>query len=211
MSPRRAKAISGRVGDDPATALREHLIEVAEKMLAERQVSAITTRDIARAAGVSDGVLYNYFADKSDLLITALARRFTRLVKQFDTDLPAPGTGEVVDNLQTYALAVLELNADALPLFAGLLSEPALLQRFLAAIHDEPYGPQVYQQRVAEYLAAEQELGRIGPVDLIATTTLFTGASILLALTGQVAGTARTELAGQLPAVVRTLVGGLAP
>lgn len=64
MSPRRAKATLGRVGTDPATALREHLVDTAERLLAEKQVGAITTREIARAAGVSDGVLYNYFADK---------------------------------------------------------------------------------------------------------------------------------------------------
>ncbi len=28
MSPRRAKGVKGRVGDDPATALRKHLIDV---------------------------------------------------------------------------------------------------------------------------------------------------------------------------------------
>ena len=82
----------GRVGDDPATALRELLVDSAEKLLAERQVSSITTRDIARAAGVSDGVLYNYFANKNDLLVAALMRRYAGLVSGFDADLPAPGS-----------------------------------------------------------------------------------------------------------------------
>ncbi len=94
MSPRRARAVSGLDGD-PATALREHLIDVAERLLSERQVSAITTRDIARTAGVSDGVLYNYFADKNDLLLTALVRRYGRIVARFEADLPQPGTATV--------------------------------------------------------------------------------------------------------------------
>ncbi len=52
--------------------LRELLIDAADRLLADRQVSAITTRDIARAAGLSDGVLYNYFANKNDLVVVAL-------------------------------------------------------------------------------------------------------------------------------------------
>src|SRR5262249_61477702 len=71
MSPRWAKATRGRAGNDPATALREHLINTAEKLLTEKQAGAITTREIARAAGVADGVLYNHFADKHDLILAA--------------------------------------------------------------------------------------------------------------------------------------------
>src|SRR5512140_2747206 len=56
MSPRRAKAVVDRVGDDPATALRELLIDAVDRLLAQGSITAITTRDIARAAGVSDGV-----------------------------------------------------------------------------------------------------------------------------------------------------------
>ena len=80
MSPRQAKGVKGRVGDDPATALRNHLIDVAERLLAERPVSSITTRDIARAGEVSDGVLYNYFASKNDLLVDSPRAPFRRIV-----------------------------------------------------------------------------------------------------------------------------------
>ncbi|HVB64884.1 MAG TPA: TetR/AcrR family transcriptional regulator, partial [Nitrolancea sp.] len=92
MSPRSAKAVRGRHDEDPSAALRELLITTAEQLLVEGQVADITTRDIARAAGVSIGVLYNYFASKNDLLVTALVRRVQRSVAQFDTDLPEPGT-----------------------------------------------------------------------------------------------------------------------
>src|SRR5688572_7785639 len=107
MSPRPAKAVRGRTGDDPATALRDLLIDTAERLIGERPASAITTREIARAAGVSDGVLYNYFADKNDLIITALVRRHTETLRQYDLALPAPGSGSVADNLGACALAAI--------------------------------------------------------------------------------------------------------
>src|SRR5450759_2729180 len=100
MSPRRAKAVgSGRVGDDPAAALRELLIDATEGLISRGPISAITTRDIARAAGVSDGVLYNYFEDKPDLILAALVRRYQLLARRFFDASPQAGSGTVEDNL----------------------------------------------------------------------------------------------------------------
>ncbi len=208
MSPRRARAVSGLDGD-PATALREHLIDVAERLLSERQVSAITTRDIARTAGVSDGVLYNYFADKNDLLLTALVRRYGRIVARFEADLPQPGTATVEENLGAHARAMLDLQADALPIAAGLITEPALLRQLIDAIHREPLGPQRILHHVAGYIVGEQRLGRLPAVDVEAATTLLFGATIMLAFTNLMGGASREDLARQLPAVVGTLVRGL--
>jgi AcrR family transcriptional regulator len=210
MSPRRAKAVSGLDGD-PATALREHLIDVAERLLSERQVSTITTRDIARTAGVSDGVLYNYFSDKNDLLLTALVRRYTGIVTRFEADLPEPGTGAVRDNLNAHARALLDLQADALPLAAGLITEPSLLRQFIDAIHREPLGPLRVLHHVAGYLAGEQRLGRLPAVDVEAATTLIFGATVMLAFTSLMGGASREDLARQVPAIVDTLIDGLDP
>ena len=40
--------------------LREHLIATAARLIAQRGTGALTVREIARAAQVADGVLYNY-------------------------------------------------------------------------------------------------------------------------------------------------------
>jgi AcrR family transcriptional regulator len=213
MSPRRAKAIEGRAGDDPATALREHLIDTAERLLAERPVTAITTRDIARAAGVSDGVLYNYFTGKHDLLVAALLRRYAALADAFAAGLPEPGTGTVAGNLHAYGRAILAFHGDLLPIGLGLFNEPALLHRFLDAIHGHLHGPQQAEHRLAHYLAGEQALGRLaGDVDPVATTTLLTGGCLSLVIAGHVlpAGVG-PDPAARLPAMVDTLLRGMTP
>lgn len=212
MSPRRAKAIAGRVGDDPATALREHLIEIAGKLLADRQISAITTRDLARTAEVSEGVLYNYFADKNDLLLTALVRRFQQMVTRYQADLPEPGTATVEANLNAYARAVLDLNTDALPTATGLLNEPVLLHRFFDEIHREPHHPQIYRQRIIDYLAEEQRLGRVSAsADPEAVATLLIGATAILVISGHIWAGARSNTSDQLSTIVATLIHGLQP
>jgi AcrR family transcriptional regulator len=213
MSPRRAKAVQGRVDDDPATALREHLIDAAERLLAERQVTAITTRDIARGAGVSDGVLYNYFAGKQELLLAAALRRYTRIAERFDTDLPHPGTGDVESNLVAYCDAARTFHADLLPIAASLLSEPDLLRRLMQEVHRQPFRPQHTQDRVRHYLAGEVALGRVpADMDPNAAAVLLLGGTFLLAVRDHTVGTEFTE--GMRPrthALVRTLLRGSAP
>lgn len=201
----------GRVGADPATALREHLIDTAERLLTERPISAVTTRDLARAGGLSEGVLYNYFADKHDLLVTALVRRYGRLTARFDTGLPTPGTGTVEENLVAYLRAALDLVAETLPVVAGLVNEPALLHRFMHAIHTEPFGPHRFRQPIADYLAGERRLGRLGDVDVDAATTLLLGPALMLGFAGLMTGRSRADLAADLPGLVATLVRGLLP
>ncbi len=211
MSPRRARATRGRVGDDPATALRQHLIDTAEKLLAEHQAGQITTRQIARAAGASDGVLYNYFADKNDLLVAALMRRYEQVLGQFEAGLPAPGTATVEANLVTYAQAALDMVAQAMPMVAGLISDPQLLHRFAAAMHREPFGPQRLRGPIAEYLEAEQKLGRLGSFPVESAVSLILGPVIMFGFGEVMGGESRRTVSTRIPDVVHTLVTGIAP
>jgi len=211
MSPRWAKATRGRAGDDPATALRQHLIDTAEKLLSEKQVGAVTTREIARAANVSDGVLYNHFSDKHDLILAALMRRYAQALSQFGTGLPEPGTATVEANLIAYAEAGLDLVAQALPMVAGLISEPVLLHRFIAEIHSEPFGPEQMRKPIADYISGEQRLGRLGEFPIEAALTLMIGPTLMLGFTELVGGAPRHTVAAAIPDIIRTLLKGVGP
>jgi AcrR family transcriptional regulator len=202
----RAAATSG--------ALRERLLDAAERLLADRQVSAITTRDIARAAGLSVGVLYNYFGDKNDLVVAALLRRYEAQLAVFEADLPAPGEGDIEANLLRYAEALFTLASETLPSVAGLVSDPALMHRFVAEIHGPDYGMRRTLGQISDYLVAEQNLGRLGAFDVPAAVTAFAGSMIALGFQamagGSMAGGFSADGArAQIPVVVRTLVGGL--
>jgi len=221
MSPRPARALRGRAGDDPATTLREHLVDTARALLAQRPVSALTTRELARAARVSDGVLYNHFADKHDLLVTALLRDYAERAGRFPAALPEAGTGTVEENLRLCATAVLGVVGDVLPTAAGLVSEPDLLHRFLHALHTDPLGPGLLLDPLVEHLTAEQRLGRLGPQDPRPAATLLIGAMILLTAAGMLGPGPRTgprdaqdlrpDAEAHLRDVVATLLNGLGP
>ena len=51
---------------------REQLLDVAFTLFAERGYRATSVRDITRAAGVTEAVLYHYFGNKADLLAAVL-------------------------------------------------------------------------------------------------------------------------------------------
>jgi AcrR family transcriptional regulator len=208
MSPRSARALRGRGGEDPAAALRDLLIDTAERLLTERPAGTLTTREIARAAGVSDGVLYNYFSDKNELIVTALVRRYVRLIQRFDADLPEAGTSTVEENLLVFGRRAVQLHLDGLPIAISLLPAHDLLHRFIDQVHREPEGPQIFAHRMIDYLTAEQELGRVPKGDLEGITTLFVGAVLVLALTSLM-GARPGEPAEQVPAAVHALLYGL--
>lgn len=54
---------------------REKLIKATDRLLKDRSISSITTKEITKEAGVSVGVFYNYFDSKEDV--------FTELIKSF--------------------------------------------------------------------------------------------------------------------------------
>ncbi|HJO04495.1 MAG TPA: helix-turn-helix domain-containing protein [Acidobacteriota bacterium] len=65
LSPRRA---------DRARRRRERILDAATEEIAAVGYQRATVRAIARRAGVADGTIYNYFSDKSDLLLGLLGR-----------------------------------------------------------------------------------------------------------------------------------------
>lgn len=171
MSPRRASVLR-----DGEQNLRDHLIAAAEALVARRGTAGITVRDIAREAKVADGVLYNHFADKEDLLAQAL-HAHVRTVERSLGRLPAQvGTGSVEDNLRAYITHGLALHAAILPAFAGLLAQPKVLERF-AGLPNPMAGGQGLRTHLADYLRAERDLGRLAPhADPDMTATMIIGA-----------------------------------
>jgi AcrR family transcriptional regulator len=211
MAPRRAAALDAH-GDDTVT-LSDHLVAATDALLDDIPLGALTTRRIARQAGVSDGVLYNHFPDKDALVLAALVRRYGRLVDRFEQAAPASGPGGLASNLRTFAHALSDLEADALLLGAGLLASPSLLERFWTEIHKRPFGIGRLRRPFIEYLEAERAAGRIdGATDVEAVATLVFGASGVTALTRRVnPGLDRSGPDAQLDAAIETILTGILP
>ncbi|WP_433430492.1 TetR/AcrR family transcriptional regulator [Nonomuraea sp. CA-141351] len=156
MTARKAAALS-----DGQT-LPDHLIATAERLLARHGAAGLTVRAIAREAQVADGVLYNHFADKEELLALAL-HAHVRTVQQKLPPLPSrAGHGDLEGNLRVYVTYGIDLHLAILPAFAGLIAQPAVLARFAALDNPVAQGRGL-RAELAAYLGAEQALGRLSP------------------------------------------------
>lgn len=208
MAPRRAAVLR-----DHAASLHDHLVAMTDGLLDKAALSSLTTRLIARHAGVSDGVLYNHFGDKGELLMAALLRRYRRLLEAFEAATPEPGQGSVEVNLRVLARGLRDLEASALHLGAGLLADHALLERFWAEIHHQPFGLERLRRPVARYLEAERQVGRLDrDIDVESAVTLVFGACAMSALTVRLdPGADGAAVDRQLDATIATLLRGFGP
>lgn len=59
---------------DPLATRREQILDAATIVFAEKGFHRATIREVARAAGVADGTIYNYFENKAALLLGLLER-----------------------------------------------------------------------------------------------------------------------------------------
>src|SRR3954463_7907213 len=57
-----------RVTAETKIATRQQIVSAADELFREKGFAETTTRDIARAAGIASGTLFNYFATKEALL-----------------------------------------------------------------------------------------------------------------------------------------------
>ncbi|HEY7015280.1 MAG TPA: TetR/AcrR family transcriptional regulator [Streptosporangiaceae bacterium] len=220
---------------DDGRNLREYLIATAARLIGERGSAGLAVRDIAREAQVADGVLYNYFEDKEDLLVHALLAHVGAVMAAMQP-MPPPGSGTVAGNLRQFIDAGLATLARVAPAFAGLLAQPKVLTRFHdmvggarafgadtgddgnpppAETAQEGNGGQGLPAILRAYLTAEQQLGRIdGAADIEATVSLVVGAihgQVLPQVMFSPPGTQLTWPADLAARLADTVLSGIAP
>jgi AcrR family transcriptional regulator len=187
MSPRKPAVLR----DDSGQNLRDYLIATAARLIDQRGSAGLAVRDIAREAQVADGVLYNYFEDKEDLLVHALLAHVGNVMNSVPQLLPPPGEGTVAENLQAFIDGGIATLLRVTPAFAGLLAQPKVLARFHAMVGgDAALDPAAagasetarqdgrgLPDLLTAYLRGEQRLGRVGAdVDIDAAAALIIGA-----------------------------------
>jgi TetR/AcrR family transcriptional repressor of mexJK operon len=188
---------------------REQLLAVAQALFSERGYRGTSVRDITRAAGVTEAVLYHYFANKADLWAAVLATYAP--FGQVDRILEEAAATPLEEALGAVARELLRLLRERQQLVLTLLSEAPVepdVARVLEQFLDE------VESALAAFFARRQARGEIAAdVDVAAAAHVVQGALLVRLLT-----TALTphgdETAGDeavADRLARLLVGGLAP
>lgn len=154
-----------------ATARREQLLKTALEMFAKRGYRATSVRDIARAVGVNEGLLYHYFANKSDLFTAVLAAYapFEPCAAILDGSAARPIDGVLRDLGREFLSLVGERRAFVVTILSEGSVNPELgriLGQFVRGT----------RSRLADFLARRQANGEIDPfVDVEAAAQAFVG------------------------------------
>ena len=69
-----SQAASNPIQEQLVAARRNQILDAATRVFAEKGFHRATIRDIAKVAGIADGTIYNYFANKAALLLGILDR-----------------------------------------------------------------------------------------------------------------------------------------
>jgi AcrR family transcriptional regulator len=128
----------------PAAERRLELIETAIRVFSEGSYRGTTTAEIARAAGVSEPILYRHFASKRDLYFAALDHVWAQAQDAFDTAVAeAPDVLAALETMGRGHFAVRDCKHQLSELWVQALSEatedPELrkyLRRHLRDVHD---------------------------------------------------------------------------
>lgn len=113
---------------------RRSLIEATWRVIAREGIASATTRGIAREAGCSSGVLAHYFADKAELMASAMLAAHAEVHARLDPEL----TG--LASVRQYMLECLPLDER---------------RRFLAVVEASFWGQAVGDPRLVDVYAGE--------------------------------------------------------
>lgn len=72
-----------RVNSETKNATRQRILEVAKERFAQKGFEATTTRDIASAAGIAVGTLFNYFSTKEAIVACMVSDAYTGVAEKF--------------------------------------------------------------------------------------------------------------------------------
>ncbi|MFG2006384.1 TetR/AcrR family transcriptional regulator [Spirillospora sp. NPDC048911] len=204
--------------------MRDRILAAAIQVIRGRGIVAATTKEIARTAGVSEGSLYNHFANKTALFAAALGEVTGTARAAMAEVLSATGRDTVEGNLTRLACAMVAFYGELLPMTGPVLADPELIAWLRAdgpgASTGASAGPVHGHTALISYLEAERRLGRLAekadPAYLAAALlggcqqhafltrlagaeTVASGAGLPADLGDFAAGLVRTVLAGHLP------------
>lgn len=128
----------------PAADRRRHLVETALRLFTEGSYHGTTTAEIARAAGVSEPILYRHFASKRDLYLAALEHVWAKTRETWERTLDeAPDACAAVEAISKGHVSVRSPKLQLAELWVQALSEasedPDLkrhLRRHMREVHD---------------------------------------------------------------------------
>jgi AcrR family transcriptional regulator len=150
------------IQDQYAELRRSQILDAAAVVFAEKGFHRSTIKDVAKAAGVADGTIYNYFANKDALILGILDRlnqtpeRETHFAESLQTDVATWGRAYLKQRFDL-------LGDDGFHLFqvvlAEVLSNAAFREMYVKQVIEPTY------ETAETYFKQWIDEGKIRPLD----------------------------------------------
>lgn len=161
---------------------RERILEGAARVFAAKGFHKATTKEIARAAGVAEGTIYNYFKNKRAILFALVEKIAAQPLKKILLENPPDDPQEFFRLLiQDRHRFFSEYGSMLAPVMAEVFTDPALREE----LYREIFRPLV--DLLERYLQRHAEAGRFRLVSVPVIAHGIIGAvmlNLVLALTG---------------------------
>lgn len=140
---------------------RDRILDAAADVLTRLGLGRTTTKEIARAAGCSEALLYKHFRDKEEIFLGVLKERLPQLTSTLATLPGRAGTGSVRDHLLEVVELAVGFYGGGMAIGSSMLADPVLIRRQRDWLRERGTGPHQANAMLAAYLRAEQRAGRV--------------------------------------------------
>jgi AcrR family transcriptional regulator len=156
--------------------VREAIVKATAELFDEQGLAKLTTKEVAKRAGVSDASVYYHFKDKAGLLQAVIEDGLASF-KEEDF-AKAVAALSVEEMLRRYGEA-LEAYFDSIhPVVTAMQADRELRDRFRTYMSDNDMGPHRGIRFLSGLLDEQKKLGRVRPdADTQAVALLLQGAS----------------------------------
>jgi len=155
-------------------ARRTQILMGAAQVFVDKGYHKSTTKEIAKAAGVSEGTIYNYFENKRELLVALVDLIGMKSLKNIIEGDPPDDPQEMITAVMRdrYQLAK-ERGAMMAPVLAEIFTDPelreVLYQRVVIPV----------SSHLEKYIQAQVEAGRFRQIDPLIATRAIMGALVV--------------------------------
>ncbi len=172
---------------------RADILEAAMRVFAEKGIRQATTKEIAEAADIAEGTIYNYFANKDELVAAMLMQmgdiesRVTDYMEGLKVDLRTFFRDYMLKRYD-----VLEANHKLIAvIFSEVLTSPELRELYM----QRTFMPGT--KTLEDHLQSRVDRGELPPIDVATTTRLIIGTILGLHLLIATGDDVTTALWGQ--------------
>lgn len=107
---------------------KEALVASAFKLFANKGFTTTSVMDIARDAGVSKGLLYNYFTNKDELVKEIVVKGASGMISEMNLDVTQEMTRERFIQMIEQNIEMLKQNTDYWKLYIAVITQPAVAE-----------------------------------------------------------------------------------